>query len=551
MIFLVNGNTDVPQGAVRSTPARASAGGSRADISRNGDLTSEPSSDIWATLQSQLPNGCGVKLKGGPSRADFPSDFKFGFATAAYQIEGAAASDGRGPSIWDWFSSIPGKILDNSTADVADDSYHNWKDDIEVMKRTGVKDYRFSISWPRLLPDGVGYVNPKGVEFYTRFIDALLEAGIAPAVTLFHWDLPMALYDKYGGWLSPQIVQDFKAYADVCFGLWGEKVQLWFSLNEPDWCTNGGYSRGEVAPGRCSDRTKCAEGDERTEPYVVLHNFLVAHAEVAKLYRDKYQGRTGGQIGLIIDPWTYYPLTDTDADRAAVQVMQTFAAALFFDPIFHGDYPAVVKEHVGDRLVPITPAERALIRGSADFYGLNFYTSGYASWLAYPPRPPPPGQRNWDTDTWCMANKTDMQGKFIGEETASDWLQVTPWGMRDILLWLNERYPAVPIFITENGMADRNDPSIPLAEALCDGQRVGFFKSYLTNVALALREGVQVKGYFAWSLLDNFEWSKGYSERFGIHYIDYHDPRRPRYPKASAFWWTGFLTAPPAASSVA
>eukprot|EP00897_Mesotaenium_endlicherianum_P008669 jgi/Mesen1/7830/ME000417S07138 len=490
----------------------------------------QPSSNIWDDVQAKLPSSCNITLKGGPSRLDFPKDFMFGFATAAYQIEGAPAEDGKGPSIWDYFAHLPGER----------------REDIQLMKATGVEYYRFSIAWSRVLPEGRGRVNEEGVRFYSDFIDALLLAGIEPVVTLYHWDLPMALLEEYGGWLDLRIVKDFEEYAGLCFSLWGHQVRTWFTLNEPDWCSNGGFSRGVVAPGRCSDRSVCEGGDSTTEPYRVMHNFVVAHATAARLYRRKFQGLTGGRVGIIIDPWFMYPLTDSASDQEAATTAQIFATSLFFDPIFFGDYPDVVKAHVGDRLVPFTPEEAALVKGSADFYGLNFYTAGYATWASNPPGPPAGEPIDFDHDSWASLSKMDTEGHIIGEETASSWLHVVPRAMKDILLWITQRYDGIPIIIGENGMSDKNDPAIPLEKALCDHQRVGFYQGYLANVAKAIKLGANVQGYFAWSLLDNFEWSMGYSERFGIHFVNYTDPARPRYAKASAYWWTGFLkdTAP-------
>jgi beta-glucosidase len=293
--------------------------------------------------------------------------FRWGAATAAYQTEGATALDGRGPSIWDTYSAIPGKIVNNENGNVADDSYHLVEEDVALMASLGLNSYRFSISWSRILPLGVGQVNQAGVDHYNRLIDSLLRAGIEPYVTLYHWDLPQALEDKYQGWLSTSIEADFVNYASVCFEAFGDRVGKWMTINEPWTSSYMGYQLGVHAPGRCSDRSRCAKGDSATEPYIAAHNMLNAHAKVVQLYRaqyaSQYAGSAGsaggagsagsagtgsvessGVIGLVVNQDWAEPLTNTAADQAAAERRRQFQIGWFLDPIFLGHYPpAMVK----------------------------------------------------------------------------------------------------------------------------------------------------------------------------------------------------------------
>eukprot|EP00897_Mesotaenium_endlicherianum_P003145 jgi/Mesen1/2859/ME000174S02110 len=458
----------------------------------------------------KLPEECDVDLSRGPTRDMFPENFTFGVATSAFQVEGATTTDGRGPSIWDTYVATPGKVADGSNADIADASYYNYKDDIRLMQAMGVQYYRFSISWTRILPFGKGEVNQLGVDHYSSLIDALLAAGIQPVITLYHWDLPQALETQYGGWLSRLAIDDFLEYADVCFRAFGDRVQKWITINEPDWCAHGGYAMAVAAPGRCSDRMLCKAGDSATEPYVVGHNMLLAHAAVVALYRAKYKGQHGGQIGLTVTPAFYYPATETPQDYAAAQTIQEF-----FDAIVFGDYPPVMREQVGARLPSFTPEERQLVLGSSDFYGLNFYTAYFAS----PAPPPAAGMETPFLDRWVTSSQVAPNGTRIGPH----------------------RYPGLPIEVHENGVSEKNDPTLALDASLCDKQRLEYYQDYVAWVAQAVKDGANVRSYYAWSLLDNFEWSAGYTERFGIHFVNFSDPARKAHQKASAIWWSAFL----------
>lgn len=484
----------------------------------------------------KLPAGCLADLTQGPSRSDFPENFVFGSATAAYQIEGATSEDGRGPSIWDVFCKIPGKIFDNSSGDIACDSYHKYEEDVALNNLIGMDSYRFSISWSRVLPSGYGTPNLAGIAYYHRLIDALLAVGVEPIITLYHWDLPDGI-QQFGGWLNGSVVEYYKAYAGLCFQEFGDRVKTWVTHNEPMEQANGGYGAGYRAPGRCSDRMTCSEGDSTIEPYLVAHHLLLSHTVAVELYRKEFQARQGGKIGIVLNIGFNYPLTLTPEDIAAAQRGMVFTLGWWFDPIFFGDYPEIMKEHIGDRLPSFLEEQKAKIKGSADFLGLNYYT---ASYVKNSPKPDP-AQATPMTDSWSTRQTVDVDGNMIGDTCNSTWLYIVPRSIYDMVMWTKERYDNIPVYITENGMSERNDNSIPIQTRLCDHQRVKFHADYLHHLARAIKDGANVQRYYAWSLLDNFEWAIGYLERFGIVFVDFNDPKRTRYPRASAVWFNKFL----------
>lgn len=464
----------------------------------------------------------------------FPKDFAWGAATAAYQIEGAYKEGGRGLSIWDTFSHTPGKTANGDTGDVADDSYHRFEQDIALAQQMGITHYRFSIAWSRILPNGDFPVNKEGVEFYNKLINTLISKGIEPFVTLYHWDLPQALEDKYEGWLDERSVAAFSRYAEVCFLNFGDRVKNWLTFNEPLTFVGLGYAYGIHAPGRCSDRSRCAKGNSGTEPYIVAHNVLKAHGRAVAIYRELKQATDkilDGKIGITLNVDWAEPLTNSQADKDAAERLLQFNLAWFADPVFFGKYPDVMVQNVGGRLPSFTAEESALIKGSWDFFGLNHYTSKYA---AQPNWGFSPG--SYDGDTWVATTTTGSNGKPIGVRADSEWLYVVPWGFRSLLNWVAERYGNPGIFVTENGCDVPDESSLPLDKALKDDFRVDFYKEYIGNMSLAIEDGVDVRGYFAWSLLDNFEWADGYSKRFGLHYVDYKDGLK-RYAKDSAKWY--------------
>ncbi|ONK60285.1 uncharacterized protein A4U43_C08F16530 [Asparagus officinalis] len=355
----------------------------------------------------------------GLSRGSFPKGFVFGTASSSYQYEGAVKEDGRGPTVWDTFAHTFGKVIDLSNADVAVDQYHRFQDDIQLMKDMGMDAYRFSIAWSRIFPNGTGQVNQAGIDHYNKLINALLAKGIEPYVTLYHWDHPQSLQDRYNGWAHRQIIKDYSVYAETCFKEFGDRVKHWITFNEPHTFAIQGYDVGLQAPGRCSIllRLFCRGGNSATEPYLVAHNVLLSHASVADIYRRKYKA-------------------------------------------------------------------------------------------------------------------------------SSIWLYIVPKGMRSLMNYIKNKYNNQPVFITENGMDDANNIFIPMKDALKDEKRIGYHNGYLGNLSAAIREdGCDVRGYFVWSLLDNWEWAAGYTSRFGLYFVDYNDGLK-RYPKDSVQWFKNMLNSP-------
>lgn len=447
----------------------------------------------------------------------FPEHFVWGAATSSYQIEGAVREGGRGPSIWDAFCQTQGKIQNGATGEVACDHYHRFEDDVKLMQELGLKAYRFSIAWPRIQPNGQGVQNSEGIAFYSRLIDCLVEHGIEPWVTLYHWDLPLALQIEQDGWLNRDVVEKFGEYARICFDAFGDRVKNWVTLNEP-WCSAVlGYGIGMHAPGRIDD----------DEPYVAAHNLILAHAKAVAVYRKDFSGQ-GGQIGLVNNCDYRIPLTDSEADKAAAQRSMEFFLGWFADPVWKGDYPVSMRGRLGKRLPEFTEEEREMVLGSSDFFGLNHYTTMYAS---------------EPTDRALLEENVAGNGGMISDAQVHlsvdpEWVQtqmewsIVPEGCRKLLEWIDERYAHPPIYITENGCA-LHEPDHE--SGLHDVMRRDFFEGYLCECRKALAHGVDLRGYFAWSLLDNFEWSWGYNRRFGLCRVDYKT--LDRTPKLSALWY--------------
>ncbi|KAK1217815.1 Beta-glucosidase 1B [Marasmius sp. AFHP31] len=455
-----------------------------------------------------------------------PKGFLWGFATASFQIEGSTNVDGRGPSIWDEFSRTPGKVLDGRNGDVATDSYVRWKEDLDLLKQYGVKSYRFSLSWSRIIPLGGRNdpVNPKGIEWYSNLIDGLLERGITPFVTLYHWDLPQGLHDRYGGWLNKdEIAQDFARYARVCFEAFGDRVKHWLTMNEP-WCISIlGYGRGVFAPGRSSDRERSPEGNSATEPWIVGHSVILSHAHAVKVYREEFKAKQGGEIGITLNGDWQMPWDDSPENVAAAQHALDFAIGWFADPVHLGHYPPYMREVLGDRMPDFTEEEWKVVKGSSDFYGMNTYTTNLA-------------RAGGDDEFQGLVDYTFTRpdGTQLGTQAHSAWLQDYPEGFRSLLNYLWKRYH-LPIYVTENGFSVKDENTKTLEEALKDTDRLNYFKGTTDSLIKAITEdGVDVRAYFPWSLLDNFEWADGYQTRFGLTYVDYETQKR--YPKDSAKW---------------
>ncbi|KAI3846236.1 hypothetical protein MKX03_002802 [Papaver bracteatum] len=453
------------------------------------------------------------------NRSCFPAGFTFGTASSSYQYEGAASKDGRGPSIWDTFThKFPEKILDGSNGDVAVDSYHRYKEDVKIMQEMGLDSYRFSISWSRILPTGKlsGGVNKEGIKYYNNLINELLSKGVQPYVTLFHWDLPQGLEDAYGGFLSPHIVDDFKDYAELCYKEFGDRVKHWITLNEPWTFSNGGYALGNFAPGRCSKYIdpNCTAGHSRTEPYLTSHYQLLSHAAAVHVYKLKYQASQKGKIGITLVSHWMVPFSNAKSDR--------HAALRALDFMYESD----------------------MVKGSFDFLGLNYYTGNYAEHVMNANNNINP---SYTTDAQAKQTMlfiivtTDRKGVPIGLKSGSPWLHVYPQGMKSLLHYTKRKYKNPIIYITENGISEKNDPTLSLKEALKDDLRITYDHSHLYQVQRAIKEGVDVRGYFAWSLIDNFKWNAGYTVRFGINFVDYKDGLLRRYPKSSSLWFKNFL----------
>lgn len=447
----------------------------------------------------------------------FPEQFVWGAATASYQIEGAAREGGRGASIWDVFSHTPGKIQNGDTGDVACDHYHRVEEDVQLMKQLGLTAYRFSIAWPRVQPDGKGDPNPEGIAFYNRLIDCLLENGIEPWVTLYHWDLPLALQTEHDGWLNREIVPRFGNYARICFEQFGDRVKNWITLNEP-WCSAVlGHGIGMHAPGRINNE----------EPYVAAHHLILSHATAVQIYRSGFSAQ-GGQIGLVNNCDYRFPLTDSDADEAAAERSLEFFLAWFSDPVWKGDYPEVMRDLLGHRLPEFTAEERELLKGSSDFFGLNHYTTMFAS----------EPDDDEELDAYIAGNggmvadqRVHLSVDPAWKQTQMEW-SIVPEGCRELLKWIDARYDHPAIYITENGCA-LDEPDIE--SAVNDTVRRDFFDGYLRECRNAIAQGVDLRGYFAWSLMDNFEWSWGCERRFGLVRVDYETLERT--PKLSAEWY--------------
>nr|AAF74209.2 beta-glucosidase precursor [Aspergillus niger] len=418
-----------------------------------------------------------------------PKDLQWGFAKAAYQIEGAVDQDGRGPSIWDTFCAQPGKIADGSSGVTACDSYNRTAEDIALLKSLGAKSYRFSIS-SRIPEGGRGdAVNQAGIDHYVKFVDDLLDAGITPFITLFHWDL---LHQRYGGLLNrTEFPLDFENYARVMFRAL-PKVRNW---NEPLCSAIPGYGSGSFAPGRQST----------SEPWTVGHNILVAHGRAVKAYRDDFKPASGdGQIGIVLNGDFTYPWDAADpADKERLE----FFTAWFADPIYLGDYPASMRKQLGDRLPTFTPEERALVHGSNDFYGMNHYTSNYIRHRSSPASAD-------DTVGNVDVLFTNKQGNCIGPETQSPWLRPCAAGFRDFLVWTSKRYGSPPIYVTENGTSIKGESDLPNEKILEDDFRVKYYNEYIRAMVTAVElDGVNV--------------------RFGVTYVDYENGQK-RFPKKSA-----------------
>ncbi|KAF2315007.1 hypothetical protein GH714_037519 [Hevea brasiliensis] len=459
------------------------------------------------------------------SKEDFPPGFIFGAATSAYQVEGAAREDGRSPSVWDTFSRGGG--------DVAVDEYHKYKEDVQLMAETGLGAYRFSISWARLIPNGRGPVNPKGLRYYNNLINELISHGIQAHVLLYNYDHPQSLEDEYGGWLSRNIVRDFTAYADVCFREFGDRVSSWSTINEPNIFANGGYDQGVVPPGRCSypfGLWNCSKGNSSTEPYLAAHNMLLAHASTVRLYKDRYQSKQNGVIGVTLYALWLVPLTNSTEDETAAQRAMDFLIGWFVNPLVFGDYPEVMKKNAGSRLPVLTDQESKLVKGAFDFLGLIHYTTVY---IKDNSKILKTENRDFNADMAVTISFTQDEDDPFGLFPVE--YPQRPWGLQGLLEYLKQAYGNPPVYIHENGQVSRRNSSLD------DTSRVEYLHAYIGSLLDAIRNGSNTRGYFVWSFLDVFELLDGRGSSYGLYFVDLDDPSLRRLPKKSAHWYSHFL----------
>ncbi|PGH47704.1 GH1 family beta-glucosidase [Streptomyces sp. Ru87] len=443
----------------------------------------------------------------------FPAGFRFGAATAAYQIEGAHAEDGRGPSIWDTYCRTPGKVAEGATGDVACDHYHRWPEDIGLLRDLGVDSYRFSIAWPRVRPLGDGPLNPAGLDFYERLVDALLEAGVSPSATLYHWDLPQALEDR-GGWRVRETAERFAEYAGTVAERLGDRVERWMTLNEPYCSAFLGYGLGRHAPGAREGRGALA----------AAHHLLVGHGLAVRALR----AAGAREIGITLNPDLLLPATDSPADIAAVRRARTVHNDVWLDPLFAGRYPLHERE-TWETLAEDPPyrldGDLELIGAPLDFVGINYYRP--VTVRDAPRNEPDPAARTAVDIGAAESWRTDVRHTTMG------W-PVVPGALTDLLTGLSRDYPGLPpIFITENGSSEADEVSAD--GAVHDEERVAYLHDHLHTLADTIAAGVDVRGYFVWSLLDNFEWAFGYDRRFGVVRVDYDTLERT--PKDSYHWY--------------
>jgi len=439
------------------------------------------------------------------SLSALPADFVWGAATASFQIEGAVSEDGRGESVWDRFCATPGKVRNGDTGAVACDFYHRYRQDIALMRELGLDAFRFSIAWPRVVPTGTGAVNEKGLDFYDRLVDELLGSGITPYVTLFHWDTPQPVEDA-GGWPARGTVDAFAAYVEAVAGRLGDRVKHWITHNEPWVVSWVGHGWGHHAPGRTSDADALA----------TAHHLLLSHGRAVEILRA---GSPGSQVGITLNLDHVYAVGDDDEDGAAASWVDGFHNRWFLDPIFRGAYPEDMLEAWRDILPEIHDGDLETIAQPIDFLGVNNYTSPLVA---------------ADTD----GGRSRIVQRADVDRTDMGW-EVVPEGLRDLLLRLQRDYAPKAIYVTENGAAFADVRSHD--GSVGDAERQAYLEAYIGAAAEAVAAGVPLRGYFAWSLLDNFEWAWGYWKRFGLVYIDY--ATLERVPKGSFYWYRDLIAA--------
>ncbi|XP_049580104.1 lactase-like protein isoform X1 [Syngnathus scovelli] len=464
----------------------------------------------------------------------FPAGFSWGAGSSAYQTEGAWDKDGKGLSIWDVFSHKKGKIEKNDTGDSSCEGYYNVKGDVSLMRELKLNHYRFSISWPRLIPTGIksDHINERGIQYYDDLIDHLLGSKITPIVTLYHWDLPQVLQERYGGWQNISMVNHFNDFASLCFERFGNRVKHWVTFSNPWSVAVEGYETGEHAPGL---RTR------GTGAYRAAHHIIKAHAKVWHTYDAQWRPKQNGLVGISLTAdWGEPVDISNQKDIEAAERYVQFSLGWFATPVFHGDYPQVMKDFIGrksaqqglgsSRLPTFSPQEKSYIKGTCDFLGISHFTTRY---ITQKNNPSGRGTSSFFMDR-DLAELVDPQWPDPG----SEWLYSVPWGFRRMLNFVKTQYGNPVIYVTENGVSEKMQ-----CTELCDDWRINYFKDYINEMLKALRDGVNLKGYTAWSLLDKFEWDEGFSERFGLYYVDFRNKNKPRYPKASVQFYKRIISA--------
>ncbi|MCT2584231.1 GH1 family beta-glucosidase [Actinophytocola gossypii] len=442
--------------------------------------------------------------------AGLPADFRWGVATSAYQIEGATGEDGRGQSIWDTYCRVPGMVEGGENGDVACDHYHRMPADVELIRSLGVDTYRFSVAWPRVQPGGRGPANAAGLGFYDRLVDELLGKGVDPWVTLYHWDLPQELEDA-GGWPERDTAHRFADYAMLVFDALSDRVRTWTTLNEP-WCSAMlGYYEGRQAPGRRDFAAAMA----------AVHHLLLGHGLAAGRMRAAAPAPV--ELGITLNMGTSMPATESLADREAARRADGLGARIYLDPLLRGQYPGDILDDLSVRGVklPVVDGDLAVISEPIDVLGVNYYSSHRLSGVD--------AQGRTEDDEGNPVQTTVPLGRPV---TAMDW-EIVPEGFTELLVRLSRDYPGVPMVITENGAAF--DDVADAGGYVRDDDRTAYLSSHIAAVAAARQRGADVRGYFAWSLMDNFEWSYGYAKRFGLVHVDYET--QVRTPKQSALWY--------------
>jgi beta-glucosidase len=441
----------------------------------------------------------------------FPDGFAWGAATASYQIEGGVHEGGRGPSIWDTFAHTPGRIADGETGDVADDHFHRYAEDVGLLADLGATHYRFSFAWPRLQPDGRGALNPAGVDFYSRLLDALLERGIQPWATLYHWDLPQALEDA-GGWPVRDTAQRFAEYAALVHERFHDRFGNWTTLNEP-WCSAFlGYASGNHAPGR----------QEPAAALAAAHHLMLGHGLAVEAMRAQDAGST---YGITLNLYPVDPATDADADRDAARRIDAVTNRIFLDPLLRGRYPDDLRADVAavSDLSFIADGDEKTIAAPLDVLGVNYYSRHVVRSSGSP--------QEGRSTAWVGSSDVVSVPRAL-PTTEMGW-EIDPQGLYDVLSRVYREYGPLPLYVTENGAAYADAPDAD--GAVHDPQRVEYLDSHFRTAHRAIQDGIDLRGYFVWTLMDNFEWAWGFTKRFGLVYVDY--PTQRRIPKDSARWF--------------